>query len=47
MRTIQLFNSSVIDGNQNLEKPHYSKAEGISTEMTGFHGTAKYTGHGS
>lgn len=45
MRTIQSFNYSVIDTNQNLEKTHYSKAEGVPTEMAGFHETAKYTKH--
>lgn len=37
----------MIDVNQNLEKPHYSKAERISTEMTVFHETTKYAEYGS
>jgi len=41
MRTVESFKHSVTDVNQNLEKPCYGKAEGISAEVTGFHETAK------
>lgn len=44
MRNIQLFNFSRTDMNQNFAEHHCCKAGGISTELTGFHETAK-SGH--
>lgn len=44
MRNIQSFNFSRTNMNQNSAKLHCCKAEGISTELTGFHETAK-SGH--